>query len=226
MQTSRSVSFSGQVAKSYLRCHLSSPLLTSARHHLFGFASGLPVASSDKAWGSPVSASSHWILDSTSALRTVVSALAPSSLVSTMVHHPTVPMAPPWSVVDHPPPQDYTPLASPHPSIPPALSGSSFPMAHLRPQSLRLHRVIRNYVFALALQILCVAQALCLLSFVWDSISGIIMRFTYRLQFRIMTGIAPSFSIKRCAIPVSNWALFIKRSSINTLTKLLLANVI
>ncbi len=31
---------------------------------------------------------------------------------------------------------------------------------------------------------------------------------------------APSFSIKRCANPASNWALFIKHSSINTLEKL------
>ncbi len=50
-------------------------------------------------------------------------------------------------------------------------------------------------------------------------------RFTYHLQFWIMTGIfyswdAPSFSIKRCANPASNWALFIKRSSTNTLEKL------
>ncbi len=49
-----------------------------------------------------------------------------------------------------------------------------------------------------------------------------LMPFTYRLQFWIMTGIfiagtAPSFSIKRCANPASNWALFIKRSSTNTL---------
>ncbi len=49
--------------------------------------------------------------------------------------------------------------------------------------------------------------------------------FTYRLQFWIMTGIfiagtAPSFSIKRCANPASNWALFIKSSSTNTLEKL------
>ncbi len=50
-------------------------------------------------------------------------------------------------------------------------------------------------------------------------------RFTYRLQFWIMTGsfiaeTAPSFSIKRCANPASNWALFIKHSSMNTLEKL------
>ncbi len=48
---------------------------------------------------------------------------------------------------------------------------------------------------------------------------------TYHLQFWIMTGIfiagtAPSFSIKRCANPVSIWALFIKHSSTNTLAKL------
>ncbi len=50
-------------------------------------------------------------------------------------------------------------------------------------------------------------------------------RFTYCLQFWIMTGYfiagtAPSFSIKRCANPASNWALFIKRSSTNTFEKL------
>ncbi len=60
-------------------------------------------------------------------------------------------------------------------------------------------------------------------------------RFTYHLQFWIMNfyllylfrsfrsfiaGTAPSFSIKRCAYPASNWALFIKRSSTNTLEKL------
>ncbi len=35
-----------------------------------------------------------------------------------------------------------------------------------------------------------------------------------------IAGTAPSFSIKRCANPTSNWALFIKRSSTNTLEKL------
>ncbi len=35
-----------------------------------------------------------------------------------------------------------------------------------------------------------------------------------------IAGTAPSFSIKRCANPASNWALFIKRSSTNTLAKL------
>ncbi len=44
------------------------------------------------------------------------------------------------------------------------------------------------------------------------------MPFSYHLQFWIMSGIfyswtAPSFSIKRCANPASNWVLFIKRSS-------------
>ncbi len=50
------------------------------------FASGLPVSSSR---GSPVSASNHWILDSTTALRPIDSPLAPSTLVSTMARHPT-----------------------------------------------------------------------------------------------------------------------------------------
>ncbi len=50
-------------------------------------------------------------------------------------------------------------------------------------------------------------------------------RFTYRLQFWILTGsfiagTAPSFSIKWCANPVSNWALFIKSLSTNTLERL------
>ncbi len=35
-----------------------------------------------------------------------------------------------------------------------------------------------------------------------------------------IAGTAPSFRIKGCANPVSNWALFIKRSSTNTLVKL------
>ncbi len=35
-----------------------------------------------------------------------------------------------------------------------------------------------------------------------------------------IAGTAPSFSIKQCANPASNWALFIKRSSTNTLAKL------
>ncbi len=35
-----------------------------------------------------------------------------------------------------------------------------------------------------------------------------------------IAGTAPSFSIKRCANPASIWALFIKRSSTNTLEKL------
>ncbi len=35
-----------------------------------------------------------------------------------------------------------------------------------------------------------------------------------------IAGTAPSFSIKRCANPASNWALFIKRSSTNTFEKL------
>ncbi len=36
----------------------------------------------------------------------------------------------------------------------------------------------------------------------------------------LISGTAPSFNIKRCANPASNWALFIKHSSTNTLEKL------
>ncbi len=52
----------------------------------------------------------------------------------------------------------------------------------------------------------------------WKQNTDIWCRFTYHLQFWI---IAQSFSIKPCAKLPSNWALFIKRSSINTLAKLL-----
>ncbi len=38
-----------------------------------------------------------------------------------------VPPAPPWSVISQPPPRDCTPLATPHPFVPLAPLGSSFP---------------------------------------------------------------------------------------------------
>ncbi|KAL1250872.1 hypothetical protein QQF64_018668 [Cirrhinus molitorella] len=46
-----------------------------------------------------------------------------------------VPPAPPWSGVDHPQSRDFPPPATPRPSIPPALSGSSFPPAPSRPRA-------------------------------------------------------------------------------------------
>ncbi len=39
-------------------------------------------------------------------------------------------------------------------------------------------------------------------------------------RWSFIAGTAPSFSIKRCANPASNWASFIKRSSTSTLEKL------
>ncbi|KTG08749.1 hypothetical protein cypCar_00024537 [Cyprinus carpio] len=57
--------------------------------------------------------------------------MAPSSQLSTVAGSPPappgylIPLAPSWSVVDHPPPQDSTPTAAPHSSVPPTLAGYS-----------------------------------------------------------------------------------------------------
>ncbi|KAI2643844.1 RNA polymerase-associated protein [Labeo rohita] len=106
---------------SAVTCHTHcSP---SAHHLPCRFTSGLPVSSSTQ------------ILDSTSALQPIASALAPSSpspqwpVIARASVGSLVPPVPPWLVVDHPPPQDSTPLSSPRPSISLALSGFSFPLA-------------------------------------------------------------------------------------------------
>ncbi len=62
----------------------------------------------------------------TSVLRSIGSALAPCSLVSTVARHPTSSTGPPWSVVPLSTLQDSTP---PHPFVPLAPSGSSLPLA-------------------------------------------------------------------------------------------------
>ncbi len=68
-----------------------SPVIPSANPQpaitYLGSHQVLPVASSDKAWGSPVSASSHWILDSTSPCEP----LSPPWLLA--------PSSPPWSII-------------------------------------------------------------------------------------------------------------------------------
>ncbi|KAL0173843.1 hypothetical protein M9458_029811, partial [Cirrhinus mrigala] len=71
--------------------------------------------------------------DSTLASQPSSSTMAPSSL-SWHISPPgppgsLVPSALPWSVVDHPPLRNSTPLAAAHPSVLLALSGSSFPPA-------------------------------------------------------------------------------------------------
>ncbi|KAL0168616.1 hypothetical protein M9458_036838, partial [Cirrhinus mrigala] len=74
---------------------------------------------------------SHWILDSTSALRPIDSALTPCSLLVIPPAAPgyLVPKAPPWSLVDHPSPHTsgFTSLLLP--------SGFTFILSH---QQLRL----------------------------------------------------------------------------------------
>lgn len=63
--------------------HSAQPAILSC------LVSDLLVSSSALAWVSPVFTSSLWVPDSTLILRPTASALAPSSLVSTVAHHPT-----------------------------------------------------------------------------------------------------------------------------------------
>ncbi|XDV14144.1 hypothetical protein PO909_002340, partial [Leuciscus waleckii] len=125
-----------------------------------GLATGLSVSSSIVVGGSLVSASGLLDQDSTSARRSSSYTLAPTSLITTMVYQSTssAGVPPPWSFVNLPLPQDYTPPASPRPFVPlaPALTPSSSTVALW---IIACASVARAIGIAMSLQILSIALA-------------------------------------------------------------------